>query len=102
MKKIGDADKKIPNTNGLGTTTVLNTKISEVENKVPDTSSLVSTNVFNTKFSKVENKVLNHAKHITSQEFNKLTAESFAGRLTQAILVSKTNFDNKIISFNLK
>ena len=102
MENIGDADKKIPNTNGLGTTTVLNTKINEVENKVPDTSSLVRTNVFNTKFSEVENKILNHAKYITGQEFNKLAAERFAGRLTQAILVSKTNFDNKIISFNLK
>ena len=31
-KKIGDVDKEIPNTNGLGTTTVLNIKNSEIEN----------------------------------------------------------------------
>ena len=61
------------------TTTVLNTKISEVKNKIPD-----------------------HAKYITTQEFNKLAAEHFAARLTQANLVSKTNFDNKLISFNRK
>ena len=32
-KKIGDADQKIPDTSGLVTTTVLNTKVNEVENK---------------------------------------------------------------------
>ena len=32
-------DRKIPNVNGLVTTSVLNTKISEFENKIPDTSS---------------------------------------------------------------
>ena len=74
-KKIGDVDKKIPDTSGLVITTVLNTKISEVENKIP-----------------------NNDKYITTPEFSKLTAESFARRLTQTNLVSKTNFDNKIIS----
>ena len=32
--------------------------------------------------------------------FNKLTAESFAARLKQANLVSKTDFDNKLTSYN--
>ena len=57
------------------TTPVLNTKITEVENKIPDTSSLV-----------------------ISQEFNKLTAEHLAAGLNQADLVSKTDFDNNLIS----
>ena len=61
------------------TTTVLNTKIGEFENKIPD-----------------------HAEYITSQEFNKLTAENFAARSKQANLVSKTDFDNTLISFNGK
>ena len=61
------------------TTTVLNTKISEVENKIPD-----------------------HAEYITTQEFDKLTAENFTARLTQANLMSKTDFDSKLISFNKK
>ena len=47
-------------------------------------------------------KVPGHAKYIASQEFDKLTAENFAARLKQANLVSKTNFDNKLISFNSK
>ena len=81
---------------------VLNTNISEVENKIPDTNGLVTTTVLNEKISEVENKIPNHAKYITTQEFNKLTAENFASRLNQANLVSKTDFDNKLISFNRK
>ena len=59
------------------TATILNTKISEIENKIPD-----------------------HAKCITTQEFNTLTIENFAARLKQANLVSKTDFDIKLITFN--
>ena len=81
-------------------TTVLNTKISEVENKVLYTSSLVTTNVLNTKMSEVENKVPDNSKYITTQELNKLTSESFGARLKQADLVNKTDFDNKLTSFN--
>ena len=33
---------------------------------------------------------------------NKLKAENFAARLKQANLVSRTDFDNKLISFNKK
>ena len=38
----------------------------------------------------------------TTQEFNKLNAEKFGGRLNQANLVSNTDFDNKLTSFNRK
>ena len=38
--------------------------------------------------------------NITTEEFNKLTAENFAARLKQADLVNKTDFDNKLTSFN--
>ena len=51
---------------------------------------------------KFENKILDQAKYIIIQEFNNLTAETFAARLIQANLVSKTDFDNKLISFNRK
>ena len=60
----------------------------------------MTTTVFNTKISEVENKIPDHAKYITTQEFNKLTAKNFAARLKQANLMSKTDFDNKLISFN--
>ena len=51
------------------TTTVLNIKVIEVENKIPD-----------------------HVKYIITQEFNNLFAENLVARLTQANLVSKTDF----------
>ena len=102
-KKIEDT-KLIKNTRykWLVTATVLNSKISEVENKIPDTSSLVTTTVLDTKIGEVENKIPDHAEYITTQEFNKLTTENFAARLTQENLESKTDFDNKVISFNRK
>ena len=59
-------------------------------------------NCFEYKISEVENKLPDHTKYITTPEFNKLTAENFASRLKQTNLVSKTDFDNKLISFNRK
>ena len=85
---------------GLVTATVLNTNISEVENKIPGTSSLVTTTVLNTKITEVENKIPDNSKYITTQEFPKLTAEHFAARLKQVDLVNKTDFYNKLTSFN--
>ena len=79
-KKIGDADKKIPETSGLVTVlnwTVLNTKISEVEKNNSDNS-----------------------KYIATQEYNKLMVENFAARLKQADLMNNIDFDNKLRNFN--
>ena len=50
--KIGDVDTKIPNGNGLVTTTILNTETGEVGNKIPDISGLVTSIVVNTKITK--------------------------------------------------
>ena len=69
---------------------------------LPNTSSLVNTIVLNIKITEVENKIPYHAKFITTQDFNKLATENFAATLTQANLVSKTDFDNKLTSFNRK
>ena len=60
----------------------------------------MTTNVLNTKINEVENKIPNHDKYITTPEFNKLAAESFAARLKQVYLVTKTDFDNELTSFN--
>ena len=92
--------KKIPDTSVLMSTTVLNTKISEVEDKIPSISNLVTTTVLNTKISEVENKMLDNSKYITTPEFNKLTGENFTARLKEANLVNKSDFDNKLTSFN--
>ena len=51
----------------------------------------MTTYVLNKNVSVDENKIPEHAKYIITQEFNKLTAENFAARLTQANLVSKTD-----------
>ena len=94
--------KKIPDTSGLATTSVLNTKFSAVQKKIPNTRSLVTTTVPNTKIGEVENKILDHAKYISTQEFHKLTAENFSAKPKQANLVRKIYFDKKLISFNRK
>ena len=85
-QKVGDFDKKIPDTIGLVSTLVLNTKISEVENKILDSNRLLTTTVFNTEITEAENKIPGHTKYIITQEFNTLTVEIFAARLTQANL----------------
>ena len=56
------------------------------------------------KVNEIENKITDHThdKYISTPEFNKLTAKNFAARLTQANLVTKTDFDNKLTSLNRK
>ena len=71
-KKIGDVDKKIPDTSGLVPTTVLNTKFIEAEIKIQNTSNLVITTALNTKIYEAENKILDHGKYNTTPEFNQL------------------------------
>ena len=82
------------------TTTVLNTKVGEVESRIKDTKSLVITTFLNATIWGLEYKISDHVKYITTPEFNKSTADNFAARLKQTNLVSQTDFDNKIISFN--
>ena len=82
------------------TTTFLNIKISEVQKKTPDVSGLKTTNVLETKINEVENKIPDNSKYITTQEFNKLTTEHFTAKLTQANLMSKTDFNNKLTRFD--
>ena len=60
----------------------------------------MTTTVLNTKVSEVENKIPNNSKYFTTQKLNNLTAENFEARLKQADLVNKTDFDNKLASFN--
>ena len=51
---------------------------------------------YNTKINEIENKITDHDhdKHITTPEFNKLTAKTFAARLVQANLASKSDIAN--------
>ena len=60
----------------------------------------MTTTTLNTNISEVENEIPNHDKYVSTPEFNKLAAESFAARLKEADLVSKTFFANKLTRFN--
>ena len=74
--------------------------MQKLVNKIPKPSNLVTTTVLNTKTSEFENKSPDNSIYITTQEFNKLTAENFEGRLKQADLVNKTDFDSKLTGLN--
>ena len=76
-----------------------------------DTINLLKKGAYNTKIEEIEKKRPNHDKYVTTQELNKLTGDNFTDRLKQAYLVSKnyianfikkTNFNNKLKSFNKK
>ena len=59
---------------------------------------------YNTKITELENKLTNHNhdKYIDTQEFNKLAADVFNARISQANLITKTDFDAKLSSLNKK
>ena len=44
----------------------------------------------------------NHDKYIDTSEFNKLAVDVFNARITQANLITKTDFDAKLSSLNRK
>ena len=53
-----------------------------------------------TKIIEVESKIPDYSRHITSEEFNKLTWEHYVARLKQADWLNKTDFNDKLTSFN--
>ena len=68
-----------------------------VENKIPNISSLVKKKTdYNTKITEKKLTDHNHDKYITTPEFNILAADVFNARLTQANLITKTDFDAKL------
>ena len=73
--------------------------MTAVENKIADVNSLVKKKMDDdVKILDTENKVTNHNhdEYIKTSEFDKLTAKSFAARLAEANLVTKTDFDAKL------
>ena len=58
---------------------------------MPNTIGLLTITVLNTKISGAQNKIPNLDKYVTIPEFNKLKAENFTARLKQAILGTKTD-----------
>ena len=79
-------------TSGFVLKTKYDTDKSDLEKKVSDAEK------------EIEKKINahDHDKYIVTSEFNKLTTKSFAARLAQANLVTKTYFDAKLTSLNKK
>ena len=59
---------------------------------------------YDTNVTEIENKLnnCNYDKYIDTQEFNKLAADVFNVRLSQANLITKTDFDAKLLNLNKK
>ena len=57
---------------------------------------------YNTKINSIENKLNNHNhdKYIDTSEFNILAADVFDARLAEANLITKADFDAKLLSLN--
>ena len=93
-------ENKIPSINKLATKTELTT----VENKIPSISGLVKKTDYNTKITDIENILNNHNhdKYVATSEFNTLAANVFNARLAQANLITKTDFEAKLSSLNIK
>ena len=98
--KITEIEGKIPDISGLATKTALTT----VENNIPSIIGLVKKTDYNTKITDIENKLNNHNhdKYVATSKFNTLAANVFNTRLAQANLITKTEFDAKLSSFNKK
>ena len=98
--KLTELENKIPDISHLATKTAL----TIVENKIPSVRDLVKKADYNTKIVDIENKINNHnhEKHIDTPEFSKLAADVFNLRSAPANLITKTDFDAKLSSFNRK
>ena len=88
--KISEVKSKIPSITSFA--------LTAVENKIPNVNNLVRKTDYNTKISEIEHKVNDHDhdKYIGTSEFNTMAASVFNGRLAQADLVTKTDFDAKL------
>ena len=101
--KIQNIEDKVPDSTDLVTNTTLNSKINEVKNKIPSFNNLATST---TAFTAVEkNKYLTIVNISLLHNLKKLTAETFAARLSQVSLACKrdaanfvksTDFDNKL------
>ena len=96
--KLTELENKIPGIKSLATKAAL----SAVENEILDVSSLVQKAVYDTKNSELGKKPTDHNydKYITTPEFNTLAADAFNVKLAQVNLVTKIDFDGKLM--NLK
>ena len=78
--------------------------MTTVEKTIPSISDLVKKTDYNTKINDIENILNNHNhdKYVATTEFNTLAANVFNARLAQVNLITKTDFDAKLSSLNIK
>ena len=81
---------KIPDTSGLVTTTVLNTKIGEVENKIPVVRGLVKKTDYDAKIKDIKKKCFTIFDH------KKFTIETLDAKIKQKELVNKSEISSLI------
>ena len=98
--KITEVEDTTPSISGLATSSAL----TSVDNKIPSVSNLVKKAVYDTKISDIEKKITDHDhdKYITTTEFNTMVANVFNARLAQANIITKTDFDAKLLGLNKK
>ena len=98
--KLTELENKIPDLSNLATKTAL----TAVASKIPSVSNFVKKTNSNRKITEVENKLNNHNhnNYIDSPKFNKLAADVFNARLAEANLITKTDFDAKLLSLSRK
>ena len=99
--KLAGLENNIPDIINLATKTAL----TAAENEIPSVSNLVNKTNYNTKITVIEKKLTdhNHDKYIATPVFNTLAADVFNSRsYTQANLITKTDFDSKLSSLNMK
>ena len=96
--KITEIENKISSISGFATNAALTT----VENKVPNIKSLVKKQII-TSLMITSQRITddNHDKYIATPEFNKFITKVFDARLARANLITKTDFDTKLISPNI-
>ena len=79
-----------------------NSALTAVEYKIPNVIILVKKADYDAKLLDIERKVNyhDHDNYITTSEFNKVTTENFAARLTQGSLLTKTIIISNILIIN--
>ena len=73
--------------------------MTTAEHKITSISGLVKKTDYNAKITDIENKLNNHNhdKYVATSEFSTLAANVFNARLAQASLITKTDFNAKLI-----
>ena len=96
--KITELENKILDISNLATKIAL----TAIENKIPSVNDLVKKTDYNTEITDTENNLNSHKhdKYIDTSKFNTLASNVFNARLTQANLITKTDFDAKLSSLN--